>query len=488
MRNYLGWGLACLLGLTGGHCRAQDPDGELRGRVEAGLAEAVDYFAHRVGASGGYLWRYRADLSVGEGEGPASRTMFWVQPPGTPAVGMAYLTAYEATGNREYLAAARDAARALAQGQLRSGGWDYSVELDPARRAGIAYRLGTEPKGKARNVSTLDDETTQSALGLLMRVDHALEQQDREIHESAIYAIERLLAVQYPNGAWPQRFDGPPDASEHPDVPVSYPETWSRTFEKRDYRGDYTLNDGAVEDMVETMLDAHAVYGREDCREAAKRAGRFLLRARMPEPQPAWAQQYDAKMQPSWARKFEPPAVTGGESQGAIRTLLTLARETGDAAFLEPVPGALAYLERSRLPDGQLARFYELRTNRPLYFTREYELTYSDADLPTHYAFKVVDMTPRLRASHEDVVEGMAKGARPRPVPALGKVKWGRSLEEQARKAVETLDDEGRWVTQGRLRTVEGDEEGPILESSTFVRNVTAMARYLAATKGSPSK
>ena len=38
----------------------------------------------------------------------------------------------------------------------------------------------------------------------------------------------------------------------------------------------------------------------------AERAGDFILAAQMPEPQPAWAQQYDAAMHPAWARKFEP--------------------------------------------------------------------------------------------------------------------------------------------------------------------------------------
>ncbi len=93
-------------------------------------------------------------------------------------------------------------------------------------------------------------------------------------------------------------------------------------------------------------------------------------------------------MQPAWARKFEPPSVTGGESQGVMRILLRLYAETGDKKYLEPIPRALDYLRRSRLSDGRLARFYELKTNKPLYFTKQYELTYSDADMPTHYGFQ----------------------------------------------------------------------------------------------------
>src|SRR4029077_9180464 len=103
-------------------------------------------------------------------------------------------------------------------------------------------------------------------------------------------------------------------------------------------------------------------------RAAAERGGAFLILAQMPEPQPAWAQQYDRKMHPVWDRKFEPPAITGLESQDALETLLLLHRKTGDRKYLAPIPRALDYLKKSRLPDGRIARFYELKTNRPFYF------------------------------------------------------------------------------------------------------------------------
>ena len=85
----------------------------------------------------------------------------------------------------------------------------------------------------------------------------------------------------------------------------------------------------------------------------------------------------------------ETPAVAGRESEDAMETLLYLTEVTGDRRFLEPLPDAIAWLKRSILPDGKIARFYELETNRPLYFTKdEYELTYDDSNLPTHYSFK----------------------------------------------------------------------------------------------------
>ena len=63
---------------------------------------------------------------------------------------------------------------------------------------------------------------------------------------------------------------------------------------------------------------------------------------------------------PRRARKFEPPAVTGGESQEAIAILLSSTERPATHATSSRSPG-LDYLGRSRLPDGRLARFYELR-------------------------------------------------------------------------------------------------------------------------------
>ena len=198
-----------------------------------------------------------------------------------------------------------------------------------------------------------------------MRVDEALEFRDAKIHEAAEYALKHMLAVQYPNGAWPQQFVEPPNSDEFPVKQARYPERWSRTYPKRDYRDYYTLNDNNMSHIIEMFMEAKRIYGRDDCYLAGVRTGEFYLRAQMPQPQPGWAQQYNQNMEPAWARKFEPPAVTGGEAQSVLRDLLKLYRYTADKRFLEPVPQALDYYEQSKLTDGRLARFYELKSNRP---------------------------------------------------------------------------------------------------------------------------
>ncbi|GMU21987.1 MAG: hypothetical protein AMXMBFR13_20750 [Phycisphaerae bacterium] len=460
--------------------QAEDPS--LPDQSVQAMHRATEFFRSRVSTEGGYLWRYSEDLSRREGEGKASATMVWVQPPGTPSVGMAYLDAYEATGDEYFLKSATETAEALVRGQLRSGGWDYRIEFDPQQRKRYAYRVDGEQPAE-RNVSTLDDDTTQAALRCLMRVDEALGFKHERIHEAALYALTHLIDAQFPNGAWPQRFEKATDPSRYPVRKASYPDSWSRTFPDDRYSGYYTLNDRAIPDMIDTMLEAGRIYQEKRFRDSAERGGGFLLLAQMPAPQPAWAQQYDMDMHPAWARKFEPPAVTGGESQAVMRTLLMLYRETGDRKYLEPLPRALAYLRDSRLADGQLARFYELKTNRPLYFTREdYELTYSDADMPTHYSFKTADQTGAITREYErllnmdpEELQATTRASKPR---------MSRGLEQQARAVIAALDEHGRWVEEGRLRYHgEDDPTRRIIDCQTFITNMKALSNYLAATQ-----
>src|SRR3569833_2917596 len=98
------------------------------------LSKAVRYYTTDVATEGGYLYYYSEDLTERVGENDATDTMVWVQPPGTPSVGQAYLNAYEATDEAKYFEAAKAAASALVRGQLRSGGWTYSIEFDPNKR------------------------------------------------------------------------------------------------------------------------------------------------------------------------------------------------------------------------------------------------------------------------------------------------------------------------------------------------------------------
>lgn len=450
-----------------------------RDEVAAARRQAITFFRDVVAVErGGYLWQYSADLSRREGEGRASATTAWVQPPGTPSVGEALLDAYRMAPEPYILDAARLAGEAIVRGQLCSGGWDYRIEFDPKQRTKYAYRVDGCDRS-ARNVTTLDDDTTQSALRFLMHLDQVLEFENESIHNAVVYALEHLLDAQYPNGAWPQRFQAPPDPDQFPVLPASYPEQWSRTYPAKDYRSYYTFNDNSIADMIRTMFEAAEIYDDSRYERAARKAGDFILLAQMPDPQPAWAQQYDAAMHPAWARKFEPPAVTGGESQGILRILLYLYQKTGDRKYLEPVPRALAYLKKSRRSDGKLARFYELKTNRPLYFTRDYELTYDDSDMPTHYAFVVGSGLDSIERQYQQLLK-----TRPEDLdPPRSQPRYRRTerLTNAVRQVIDSMDERGAWVEEGRLR-YHGDDDPTrqVITTRTFIRNLQTLSEYLA--------
>jgi len=199
----------------------------------------------------------------------------------------------------------------------------------------------------------------------------------------------------------------------------------------------------------------------------------------MPDPQAAWAQQYNANMQPAWARRFEPASITGGESQGVLRTLMAVYRETGDKKYLRPIPRALKYLRSSQLPNGQLARFYELKTNRPLYFTKNYELTYNDDDMPTHYGFKVGSKLDAIQAEYARLIKADPASLKPRS--STPSYKMSQSLANQTQQVVESMDARGAWPEEGRLRANDDFKGKHIISTQTFIKNVGILSKFIAA-------
>ncbi len=480
-------------------CRAEGPT---RAEAAEALHRAVYFLQAQVSRHGGYLWRYSGDLTLREAEGQAGLDTIWVQPPGTPAVGEAFLDAYEATGERLHLDAARAATDALLLGQLHSGGWHYRIEFARGERAKADYRCDLTgrqtvapvsrsdragPQGwhvwKRRkyqgNITILDDDTTQAALRFLMRMDRLLAFKDERLHEAVRYGLASSLNGQYPNGAWSHNYDrypvNPPDAQRYPVRQASYPASWPAQWPKS-FEGCYAINDAITPRMITTMLRGWEVYGDKRYLQAARKGGDFLLLAQMPEPQPAWAQQYDPNMNPVWDRAFEPPAVSGRESQTVMETLLLLCRTTGDRKYLEPIPRALDYLRRSRLPDGRLARFYELKTNRPIYFTRDgsgrHRLIYRQERLADHYAFVVDSRLDAIEAAYRQLQQNAGVSA------AVPETRVDTSRTRIA-GIIRNMDPRGAWVEEGRLMHHKVTPEAGIIDCQTFIDNVAALSVFI---------
>ncbi|NJO35699.1 MAG: hypothetical protein HC869_24090 [Rhodospirillales bacterium] len=462
-----------------GRALGPDADGDRPGRRSgardrSGHGQGRNLFQEQLSVEGSYVWRYDAsDLSQRRGEAVTTLGQGWTEPPGTPAVGLAYLAAFKATGRPLFMDMAKATARALLRTQLESGGWQALLEFDPVARAAWCYRAdaGTgRPDceaiegNKLRNVTNIDDNISQASLTFLIRLDSELRGEWGDLRKAAMFGLEGLLEMQYPNGSWPVRSDFKiPDALTNSAWRARYPAEWSRTYVEP--AGEfYITNDHVVRDTIRMFLLAADTYREPAYLATARRAGDFLLAARLPESQPGWAQTYNPDLEPIWGRKFEPPAIAAYETASSIEALLELYAATGERRYLEGIDPPARWLEQSRLPEGDWARFYELETNRPLYFDADYQITHDGGEAPDHYSFRGSFGIPSVLERYRQAADGevLAGQADVSPVPS----------DADVEAITGALDDQGRWVEDG------------LIHSGSFVRNLAALASFAAAEKG----
>lgn len=453
----------CMFTFVTAGADAADP--QLKDQVQQALKKAATFYRSKVATRGGYVYYYSVDLQQRWGEGKATPDTVFVQPPGTPTVGMAYLKAYEATGDKYYLDAAREAGEALAYGQLQSGGWTQTIRFEKGERT-VPYRDG-------KDTSSLDDGQTQSALIMLTRVDRALDLEHKKIHEASTQGLSALLKAQFPIGAFPQIWRAP--VKPQPVAKAKYPDyDWKTEGRLKNYWDYYTLNDGLAGTVSNVLIEAHGVYKDDKYKAALAKLGDFLISAQMPDPQPGWCQQYNYDMVPIWARKFEPPAITAWEAQDVMETLIKIYYYTGDKKYLEPVPKALAYYKKCLLPDGRVARYYEFKTNKPLYMDENYKLTYDDSAAPSHYGWKQSARFDQIEKAYTDAKNGIKPQA----------AKSSSDLEANVRMIVKDLDDEGRWVSTFAGERLVGQPKFAAsfryISSDVFSKNIETLSEFVA--------
>jgi len=461
-----------LAGVMCSNLHAQQKNTALREEATRTLKTASTYYSTKVASHGGYVYYYSVDLNERWGEGKATPDTLFVQPPGTPTVGMAYLSAYAATGDKFYLEQATATAEVLVYGQLQSGGWTQTIHYAKVNRMG-KYRNGL---GGNWNASSLDDGQTQAALTMLIRADRALKFQHAKIHQAALFGLEALLKAQFPNGAFPQVWTQPVEAK--PIVKSQFPDyDWKTEGRVKNYWDYYTLNDNLAGTVCDTLMEAIQTYQDKRYSDALKKLGDFLILAQMPDPQPGWCQQYNYDMVPIWARKFEPPAITGWESQDVLRTLIKIYHHTGEKKYLEPIPSALTYYKKCLLPDGKIARYYEFKSNTPLYLDANYQLTYDAAAAPLHYGWTQTAGLDEIAKAYTSA----KSGAKPAKVPLA------KDHEEVIRRIIKELDEEGRWISVYAGERLVGQpkfaDKFRYISSEVFSRNIELLSAFLADAK-----
>lgn len=333
--------------------------------VEAAMKEATAFMREEVSYRGGYLWSYLPDFSRVWGELEAKRTMIWIQPPGTATVGHLYLDALNATGDRYYYEAAQEVANAIIWAQHPSGGWNYLA--DYAGEESLKHWYETVGKSAWRleefqhyyGNATFDDAGTMEAAKFLLRI--YMVERDPRYRPALNRAIDFVLDSQYPIGGWPQRY------------PLRYEHSKDG---QPDYTSFITFNDDVAQENIEFLLLCYQALGRSDVREPVIRAMNTFLVTQMGPPQPGWSLQYTLELKPAGARTYEPKSLSPSTTAANIYQLIKFYRLTGETKFLAPIPSALDWLDRARLPESEQEdgrthpTFVEVGTGKPLYTHR----------------------------------------------------------------------------------------------------------------------
>jgi hypothetical protein len=274
---------------------------------------------------------------------------------------------------------------------------------------------------------------------------------ERWLSEAIALGLKFVLAAQARNGAWPQWY------------PL-----------RGGYRDYYTFNDNAINDCIAVLLRAHRQYKKAEHLAAARRGGDFIIASQLPSPQAGWAQQYDRGLKPAQARSFEPAGLCSAVTARNIRTLVELYLYTADAKYLEPIPAAVAWLEKSKLQAGMWSRLYEVGTNRPIYGDRDGKVHYTLEEISKErrsgYSWQGGYGVEKAVRLYEEVRRLGAKRyltGRSRRLTASEHAKEARRLEGKARKAIGALDEKGRWVN------------GKMIRCRDFVSNVNVLCEYL---------
>ena len=445
--------IALAIALAVASPRAQNPD---RAQVLAAMKRATTFMVEKVAYKGGYVWAYLPDLSRQWGEMEATRSMIWIQPPGTPVIGHLYLDAYHATGDDYYYRAAEQVASARMFAQHPSGGWNYIADF--AGETALKKWYDTIGKNAWRleefqhyyGNATFDDAGTAESAKFFLRL--FVEKKDPKYRAPLDKAIKFVLDSQYPIGLWPQRFPKTDGMGLH-GLP--------------DYTGYATFNDDVAGENMDFLLQCYQALGDAKLLDPIVRGMSAFIVTQLGPPQSGWGLQHTLDLQPAGARTYEPKALVTHTSATNIELLIKFYRLTGETKFLARIPQALEWLDKLTLPPGAAPAgrthptFVEVGTNEPLYVHREgsnvfngrYFIDKNPKGTIVHYSsFRRVDV-PALRKAYEAAMATPpSEIARTSPLKLgagtvpLAKYHTVTGNDSNAAAVIASLNAEGYWL------------------------------------------
>ena len=261
----------------------------------------------------------------------------------------------------------RQIARNIISWQANNGGWPKNV--DTTERASAPPEKGT-----------FDNGATTDELRFLAKSFNATG--DDPTRRSFLKGLDLILQAQYPTGGWPQSF--PPGDGYHRHI---------------------TFNDQAMVRLMRFLRDVNSkpdfrfVDGerRDASRKAFDLGVDCIVRAqiRVEGVLTAWCAQHDAlTLEPRPGRSFELVSLSGAESAGILDLLMSI--EHPSSEVIGAVEAGIAWFDQVKIRgirqvrvngDKRIiadenapplwARFYEIKTNRPIFSGRDGVKKYS---------------------------------------------------------------------------------------------------------------